>query len=45
MLTIKWLIGLVCLFVPTSTEGSQDGAHADQMTCGTCQDLTIGHAT
>jgi hypothetical protein len=47
MLTLKWLIGLICFLYPTPVEGrkAQDLVHADQKTCGTSQALTNRHAT
>jgi hypothetical protein len=56
MSTFKWLVGLFCFFYPTRLEGgfaeSAHGeiivkamVHADQVACGTVQDLIHEHAT
>lgn len=46
MLTLKWIIGLICFLYPTPAEGgtTADRAHADQMTYDR-QALTNRHAT
>jgi hypothetical protein len=46
MLTLKWIIGLICFLYPTPVEGgtTEDRAHADQITCDG-QALTNRHAT